>query len=64
MNQLLGTNIQAIYREERAGDVKDSQADISKAQSIVGYAPTVMLEEGLRRTLDWCRSESAATARA
>src|SRR5689334_8161436 len=32
MNQLLGTNIQAIYKETRAGDVKDSQADISKAE--------------------------------
>ena len=64
MNQLLGTNIQAIYREERAGDVRDSQADISKAESLLGYKPTVLLEEGLRRTLDWCRSESAAAARA
>ena len=64
MNQLLGTNIQAIYKEDRAGDVRDSQADISKAESLLGYKPTILLEEGLRRTLDWCRSESAAAARA
>ena len=64
MNTLLGTNIQAIYKDERAGDVRDSQADISKAQSLLGYQPTVMLEEGLRRTLDWCRTETAAAARA
>jgi UDP-N-acetylglucosamine/UDP-N-acetyl-alpha-D-glucosaminouronate 4-epimerase len=64
MNQLLGTNIQAIYREERAGDVRDSQADISKAESLLGYQPTVLLEEGLRRTLDWCRAESSAATRA
>src|SRR5690349_9526499 len=64
MNGLLGTNLQAIYKEERAGDVRDSQADISKARSILGYAPIVAFEEGLRRTLDWCRQESAASARA
>jgi UDP-N-acetylglucosamine/UDP-N-acetyl-alpha-D-glucosaminouronate 4-epimerase len=60
MNQLLGTNLQPIYKEPRAGDVKDSQADITKARTLLGYAPTVGLEEGLRRTLDWCRSESTA----
>ncbi len=61
MNHLLGTNLQAIYHEERAGDVKDSQADISKAETLLGYKPTVSLEEGLRCTLEWCRSERAAT---
>jgi nucleoside-diphosphate-sugar epimerase len=60
MNQLLGSDIQAIYEEPRAGDVKDSQADISKAWTLLGYEPTVSLEEGLRRTLEWCRSEPTA----
>jgi nucleoside-diphosphate-sugar epimerase len=63
MNRILGTSIQAIHAEPRAGDVKDSQADISKAQRLLGYQPTVSLEEGLRHTLDWCRSESATAAR-
>ena len=64
MNRIVGTNLDAIYRDERTGDVKDSQADISKAQALLGYTPTVDLEEGLRHTLAWCRGESAAaTAR-
>jgi len=66
MNGIVGTSLQPIYREERAGDVKDSQADISKAKDLLGYTPSVSLEEGLRHTLDWCRSEAtsaAATAR-
>jgi hypothetical protein len=46
MNQLLGTNIQAIYREERAGDVRDSQADISKAESLLGYKPPFCWKKG------------------
>ena len=57
MNGIAGTNLQALYEEERAGDVKDSQADITKAKTLLGYAPIVSLEEGLRLTLDWCRGE-------
>ena len=64
MNRLLGTTIEPIYREPRLGDVRDSQADISKAKTILGYQPIVGLEEGLRRTLDWCRAENPAAARA
>ena len=62
MNSLAGTNIQAIFKETRAGDVKDSQADISKAKALLGYEPTVDLVEGLRHTLAWCRAESAMAA--
>ena len=58
MNRLLGTKVQAVYKEARVGDVKDSQADISKAAALLGYKPTVSFEEGLRQTLDWCRSET------
>jgi len=62
MNGIVGTNLQAIYKEERAGDVKDSQADITKAKRLLGYEPTVSLEEGLKHTLKWCRSERPAAA--
>ena len=60
MNRIVGTNLRPIYEEARSGDVKDSQADISKARRLLGYEPIETLEEGLRRTLDWCRSEAAA----
>jgi UDP-glucose 4-epimerase len=62
MNRIVGTNLEARYEEERAGDVKDSQADISKAKALLGYTPTVDLEEGLRQTLAWCQGESATAA--
>ena len=58
MSRILGTTAQPIFKEPRAGDVKDSQADISKARAILGYEPKVSLEEGLRHTLDWCRAPS------
>ena len=62
MNGLVGTNLQPIYKEARAGDVKNSQADITKARTLLGYQPIVSLEEGLQHTLEWCRAESAAAA--
>jgi UDP-glucose 4-epimerase len=54
MNRIQGTDLRPIYKEPRAGDVRDSQADISRARVLLGYAPGVDLEEGLRRTLEWC----------
>src|SRR5206468_7937134 len=53
MNRIAGTTIEPVYKEARAGDVKDSQADISKAKALLGYTPIVALEEGLRHTLAW-----------
>jgi nucleoside-diphosphate-sugar epimerase len=47
------------YGPARAGDVRDSQADISKARQLLGYQPHVTFEEGLRRTVDWYSSEYA-----
>ena len=55
MNGIVGTHLQAVHKEVRQGDVKDSQADITKAGALLGYAPSVRFEEGLERTLDWCR---------
>jgi len=59
MNQIVGTELTARYAEARAGDVKDSQADITKARQLLGFEPIVQLEEGLRWTLDWCRAENS-----
>lgn len=44
---------QPHYTEFRAGDVRHSQADISKAARLLGYQPTHWLEEGLRASLGW-----------
>jgi nucleoside-diphosphate-sugar epimerase len=48
-----------IYGPERAGDVKHSLADVSKAAAALGYKPVVDFEEGLRRTVDWYRQQRA-----
>jgi nucleoside-diphosphate-sugar epimerase len=61
MNRIVGSDIQATYGPPRTGDVRDSQADITKAKTLLGYTPFVDLDEGLRHTLAWCRAESAAS---
>ena len=64
MRGIVGGHVEPTYVEPRAGDVKDSQADISKAQRILGYGPTVSFEDGLRQTISWYRSATAAGATA
>jgi len=41
------------YVDFRPGDVRHSQADISKAERLLGYAPTHRIEEGMEQALDW-----------
>ncbi len=63
VRDLTGANVEPIYAEPRAGDVKDSQADISKAKRILGYEPSVSFEDGLDRTVAWFReSQQVPTA--
>lgn len=45
--------VEPIYREFRAGDVRHSQADIGKAQRLLGYAPSHRIGEGLDVAMDW-----------
>ena len=53
---------QPNYTEFRAGDVRHSQADISKAARLLGYQPTHRLEDGLRESLQWYVTHSKAPA--
>jgi nucleoside-diphosphate-sugar epimerase len=61
MKRLVGATVDPTYGEPRPGDVRDSQADISKARRLLGYAPSVSFEEGLSRTVDWYRSMAATS---
>jgi nucleoside-diphosphate-sugar epimerase len=46
-------NVEAVYEEERKGDVKHSQADNTRAREWFGYQKRVGLEEGIKKTIDW-----------
>ena len=71
LNQLFATvkrevssTLEPIYAAPRAGDVRDSQADISKAERLLGYRPLVSFDEGLRRTVAWYRESMVAGGKA
>jgi nucleoside-diphosphate-sugar epimerase len=57
LKKLTGYPGEVKYGPERAGDVKHSLADLTRAEKHLGYTPQVNFEDGLRRTIDWYRSQ-------
>jgi nucleoside-diphosphate-sugar epimerase len=55
LQKIEGVNLPAVYGPARAGDVRDSQADITAAVRDLGHSPKYSFEEGMRLTLDWYR---------
>lgn len=55
LQKITGYGGRPKYGPEREGDIKHSLADISKAESGLGFKPIVDFEEGLRRTVEWYR---------
>jgi UDP-glucose 4-epimerase len=51
LSEEVGRPVVADYRESRAGEVRDSLADISEAGRLLGYAPLVRVRDGLRTTV-------------
>ena len=58
INKVLGTHVEPIFAAARAGDVRESLADITLARKLLKYEPTVGFEEGLRRTVDYYRQQA------
>jgi nucleoside-diphosphate-sugar epimerase len=56
VQELMGTAGTPLHAAARAGDVRDSQADIRKAGALLGYRPTVSFETGLAKTIEWYRA--------
>jgi UDP-glucose 4-epimerase len=56
LNEILGTSLEPEYGPARPGDVRHSQADITRARRDFGYDPRVTFSDGLRRTLDAYRA--------
>ncbi len=53
LNKMLESDVQTIYTKPRAGDVKHSQADITKAKKLLSYNPAVGFQNGLREAVKW-----------
>lgn len=69
LNQLVAAiekNLEAkahkTYTQPRAGDVKHSRADITKARALLGYEPAIAFDEGLRETVTWLANGRKAAA--
>jgi UDP-glucose 4-epimerase len=60
LRELTGYRGDPAYGPTRAGDIRDSLADIRQARERMGYAPVVDFREGLRRTVGWYRESFAS----
>ncbi|MGI8587075.1 MAG: SDR family oxidoreductase [Chloroflexia bacterium] len=63
LNAILGTDLAPVYEAPRAGDVRDSQADITKIGDALGYTPVVPFGEGLARTVEYFKGSELRTSR-
>ena len=53
IGEILGKPVERTHLPSRAGDIRDSWADLSKSQRVLGYAPEIALADGLRRTVEY-----------
>ena len=53
--EALGTDVEPVFGPPRAGDIRHSNADISKARELLGYDPDWSFERGIRAAIDWYR---------
>jgi nucleoside-diphosphate-sugar epimerase len=60
LRELTGYQGEPQYAPARAGDIRDSLADIRRAEELLGYRPQVDFREGLRRTVEWYRMGGGA----
>jgi UDP-glucose 4-epimerase len=63
LNRILGTDIQPRFGPPRPGDVKHSQADITRAERLLGYAPRVQFEDGLAQVVTWLSQQQVRVSR-
>ena len=62
LGRIAHSHLEAVHGKARAGDVKDSLADVAKAHRLLGYSPAVSLEEGLALTSEYYARLSAQRA--
>jgi UDP-glucose 4-epimerase len=58
LRDLTGYSGEPAYGPSRLGDVRDSLADISRAEKLLGYKPKIDFREGLRQTVEWYRASA------
>lgn len=56
LNKSLGKNIQPIFGPDRAGDIKHSNADVSKAKRLLNYDAQWSFDEGIKEAIEWYKN--------
>jgi UDP-glucose 4-epimerase len=52
LEEISSTKVQVLFEQKQHGDVRDTFADISSAQQLIGYQPLTSLREGLPQEFD------------
>jgi len=63
LRDIIGADVKATYGPPRPGDVRDSQADVTRARTVLGYTPSVSLADGLKLTVDWYRTQRPVSSK-
>ena len=53
LTEALGVDVEPIFGPDRAGDIKHSNADISKAKELLSYDPDWSFEKGIKAAIAW-----------
>ncbi len=56
LEKVIGRRARPVYREPERGDVSHTWANVDQAEKLLGYSPTVLLEEGLMREVEWIKA--------
>ncbi len=59
IRRLTGSRVEAVHGPPREGDVRDSLASLERSRDLLGYEPTVSLEDGLRMAIDHFAAEDS-----
>ena len=58
LQKIANSNVGPVYGPDRIGDIRDSFADITKAQTYLKYDPKVKIQDGLKRTFNWFKDNA------
>jgi nucleoside-diphosphate-sugar epimerase len=62
LKEIIGSDVDPVYEAGRPGEVRHSQADVSRAREALGFEPAISIEEGLARTVEFFRERAAVVA--
>lgn len=57
LTEALGKQVEPNFGPERAGDIKHSNADITKAKKLLGYSPDYSFDKGIKEAIEWYKSQ-------